>query len=62
MESLFGDLFDLNGDGITTPFEEMLGLGMLEEMEREGNRKQRDDFTNDDCEEFEDDDFGNEDF
>ena len=62
MEPLFGDPFDLNGDGITTPFEEMLGLGILDEMEREDRRKQRDIFTDDECVEFEDDDFDSEDY
>ena len=58
MEPLFGDLFDLNGDGVATPFEEMLGLGMLDEMEKEDRRNRDDGFDEFDSEnEFEEDDF-----
>ena len=49
---LFGNLFDFNGDGKTDFIEEMMGLEILDEMERDEQKKRRDEFFD---EEFEDD-------
>ena len=39
--SLFGDLFDFNGDGIATPEEEILGMMMVDEMMAEEQKRRR---------------------
>lgn len=41
--SIFGDLFDLNGDGKTDIFEEMIALDMMGAFDDE------EDDTDDDC-------------
>ena len=35
---LFGDLFDLDGDGKATFEEELIGLHIMDEMERESGK------------------------
>ncbi len=45
---LFGNLFDLNGDGQATFEEELIGLHIMDEM---GKARQKDDL-------FDDDEFG----
>lgn len=42
MGPLFGDLFDLNGDGHATPEEEILGMMMLEDIITEEEKRKRD--------------------
>ena len=42
MEPLFGDLFDLNGDGHATPEEEILGMMMLDDIITEEEKRKRD--------------------
>ena len=39
--SLFGDLFDFNGDGIATPEEEILGMMMVDKMMAEEQKRRR---------------------
>lgn len=41
MGPLFGDLFDLNGDGYATPEEEILGMMMMEDIIAEEEKKKR---------------------
>lgn len=53
--NLFGNLFDFNGDGKTDFIEEMMGLEILDEIERDEQKKRRDEFFDEECEEFEDD-------
>ncbi len=56
---LFGNLFDLDGDGKATFEEELIGLHIMDEMER--SRQKSNSFE--DADEFgEDDDFGDDGF
>lgn len=55
---LFGNLFDLDGDGKATFEEELIGLHIMDEMGRA--RRKEDPFA--DADEFGEDDFGDDGF
>ena len=46
--SIFGNPFDLNGDGKTDFVEEAMMFAMLEEMEQEEESELNDDYDSDD--------------
>ena len=46
--SLFGDLFDFDGDGKTDVFEEALGFAMLDDLFNEEKAAEDDGFDDDD--------------
>ena len=40
---LFGEMFDLNGDGETDMIEQAIGFSILDEMSRDGEDEEEDD-------------------
>ena len=57
MNDLFGDFFDFNGDGDTDLFEEVVGMNIIKDIEKENNGDFDDDFSDfdDDFSDFDDD-------
>ncbi len=59
---LFGNLFDLNGDGFATPEEEILSLMMLDDLHRQEVQAQTELWWNEDEPEDEDELHDEDDF
>lgn len=57
MNDLFGNFFDFNGDGDTDLFEEVVGMNIIKDIEKENNGDFDDDFNDfdDDFSDFDDD-------
>ncbi|MGN0115180.1 MAG: hypothetical protein ACI396_07615 [Acutalibacteraceae bacterium] len=61
MNDLFGDFFDFNGDGDTDFFEEVVGMNIIKDIEREDDSDFDDDFDDFDDDMYDDDDFDDND-